>query len=353
MKITGTSNVPSSSFTASRPGTAVGELNVGKNKPRPFLLRQRQRFAVGAGDADDIMTQAFDQGLDVHGDKGLVLDDQDVGRDLGGKLAAGFLDQRAERLQIAIEHFGSVFFRETFERYQEKGLARPRRNLGQVLLRRQDDLAGLRLAVNRHRIPDFGEQPIERDPRVRARFQDFRAGNQRFHSGNDIGVAGRLAAGQSARIATQRRQMLEYGLRSGQYTLPFHSAEVTSKNAAAQKKFQSAVQRGTMGPLSALAQVNGGVPRDGLAMGERGKDDTMKHRKTNLEPLEPVAEKPENQDPMAMPAANTHKPEARLGREVQARIGQQLRSMYNDVVSQGVPQHLADLVRRLSDQDQD
>jgi hypothetical protein len=76
----------------------------------------------------------------------------------------------------------------------------------------------------------------------------------------------------------------------------------------------------------------------------------MKHRKTNLEP---VAEKPENQDQMARPATTpTHK-EARLGREVQARIGQQLRAMYNDVVNQGVPQHLVDLVRRLSDQDQD
>jgi hypothetical protein len=27
--------------------------------------------------------------------------------------------------------------------------------------------------------------------------------------------------------------------------------------------------------------------------------------------------------------------------------------MYNDVVNQGVPQHLTDLVRRLSDQEQD
>jgi hypothetical protein len=88
-------------------------------------------------------------------------------------------------------------------------------------------------------------------------------------------------------------------------------------------------------------------------MGERGKDEAMKHRKTNLEPLEPVAEKPENLDPMASPAASPHKPEARLGREIQARIGQQLRAMYNDVVSQGVPQHITDLVRRLSDQDQD
>jgi hypothetical protein len=84
-------------------------------------------------------------------------------------------------------------------------------------------------------------------------------------------------------------------------------------------------------------------------MGDRGKDDVMKHRKTNLEPL---TDKPESQDPMARPATTSHK-EARLGREVQARIGQQLRAMYNDFVNQGVPPHLSDLVRRLSDQDQD
>jgi hypothetical protein len=88
-------------------------------------------------------------------------------------------------------------------------------------------------------------------------------------------------------------------------------------------------------------------------MGEWGKDDAMKHRKTNLDTLEPGAEKPENQDSMVRPASTPHKPEARLGREVQARIGQQLRAMYNDVVNQGVPDHIADLVRRLSDQDQD
>jgi hypothetical protein len=85
-------------------------------------------------------------------------------------------------------------------------------------------------------------------------------------------------------------------------------------------------------------------------MGERGKDNDMKHRKTNLESLEPVAEKPESQENMGR-TATSPKPEARLGREVQARIGQQLRAVYNDVVSQGVPDHLADLVRRLSEQD--
>jgi hypothetical protein len=83
-------------------------------------------------------------------------------------------------------------------------------------------------------------------------------------------------------------------------------------------------------------------------MGEWGKNE-MKHRNTNLDPVDPVGEKPEGRDGMARPA----KPEARLGREVQARIGQQLRAIYDDVVNQGVPPHLADLVRRLSEQDQD
>jgi hypothetical protein len=89
-------------------------------------------------------------------------------------------------------------------------------------------------------------------------------------------------------------------------------------------------------------------------MGERGKNDEMKNRRTNLEAAEPAsdkpADKPENRDPMGTPG-NPPKPEARLGREVQAKIGQQLRSMYDDVVNQGVPSHIADLIRRLSDQD--
>ena len=86
-------------------------------------------------------------------------------------------------------------------------------------------------------------------------------------------------------------------------------------------------------------------------MGEWGDDDAMKQ--TKLGPLEPVAEKPESKEP-GEPMGRTTTPrktEAKLGREIQARIGMQLRAMYNDLVSQGVPQHLADLVRRLSDQE--
>jgi len=37
----------------------------------------------------------------------------------------------------------------------------------------------------------------------------------------------------------------------------------------------------------------------------------------------------------------------KLGRDVQARLGQQLRAMYDDVVNQGVPDRFSDLIERL------
>lgn len=40
---------------------------------------------------------------------------------------------------------------------------------------------------------------------------------------------------------------------------------------------------------------------------------------------------------------------AKLSREVQARLGQQLRSMYDDVVNQGVPDRFSDLLNRIDD----
>lgn len=70
----------------------------------------------------------------------------------------------------------------------------------------------------------------------------------------------------------------------------------------------------------------------------------------NVEPPAPDAEKPEPRDAMGRPVTQ-RKSEVRLGREVQARIGQQLRAMYDEVVKEGVPQQIADLVRRLSEQD--
>jgi hypothetical protein len=42
---------------------------------------------------------------------------------------------------------------------------------------------------------------------------------------------------------------------------------------------------------------------------------------------------------------------ARLGREVQIKIGQQLRAMYDDVVKQGVPDRFSDLLGQIDKRD--
>ena len=63
-------------------------------------------------------------------------------------------------------------------------------------------------------------------------------------------------------------------------------------------------------------------------------------------------EKPGN--PMQQKAAEKADPRmkstsgsARLGRDVQQKIGQQLRAMYDDVVKEGVPDRFDELLRKL------
>jgi hypothetical protein len=59
-------------------------------------------------------------------------------------------------------------------------------------------------------------------------------------------------------------------------------------------------------------------------------------------------EKPVRRGPMMpKPELDKVQNEASLGRDIQSKIGEQLRAMYDDVVSQGVPDRFADLLRRL------
>ena len=51
---------------------------------------------------------------------------------------------------------------------------------------------------------------------------------------------------------------------------------------------------------------------------------------------------------------NQRKPRGRLGRDVQSKIGQQLRAMYDGVVGEGVPDRFTDMLRQLDERkDQD
>jgi hypothetical protein len=57
------------------------------------------------------------------------------------------------------------------------------------------------------------------------------------------------------------------------------------------------------------------------------------------------------QKPMETAETRNRKPgskPAKLSRDVQARLGQQLRSMYDDVVNQGVPDRFAELINRIN-----
>ncbi|MBV8511758.1 MAG: hypothetical protein JOZ94_14280 [Xanthobacteraceae bacterium] len=44
---------------------------------------------------------------------------------------------------------------------------------------------------------------------------------------------------------------------------------------------------------------------------------------------------------------------AALNRQIQDRIGQQLRAMYNDVVAQGIPDRFSELLKKLDEQVED
>jgi hypothetical protein len=58
-------------------------------------------------------------------------------------------------------------------------------------------------------------------------------------------------------------------------------------------------------------------------------------------------EKPGDERNNMQAEQSSHKRDARIGKEVQSKIGQQLRALYDDVVSQGVPDRFADLLNRL------
>jgi len=51
-------------------------------------------------------------------------------------------------------------------------------------------------------------------------------------------------------------------------------------------------------------------------------------------------------------AASASRNPGRLGRDVQSKIGNQLRAIYDDVVKEGVPDRFVDLLKRLDKKDE-
>ena len=59
-------------------------------------------------------------------------------------------------------------------------------------------------------------------------------------------------------------------------------------------------------------------------------------------------DKPGRPGPM-LTEVNQRRPRGRLGRDVQSKIGQQLRAMYDNVVSEGVPDRFTEMLQRLDE----
>ena len=62
-------------------------------RPGRARVHRLDGLLLGAGDLDHAMAEIGDEALEVERDQRLVLDDDDVGRDLAGDLAAGLVDQ--------------------------------------------------------------------------------------------------------------------------------------------------------------------------------------------------------------------------------------------------------------------
>jgi Anti-sigma factor NepR len=56
--------------------------------------------------------------------------------------------------------------------------------------------------------------------------------------------------------------------------------------------------------------------------------------------------------PSSPPSSAPSRAQGRLGRDVQAKIGNQLRAIYDDVVQEGVPDRFVELLKRLDKKDE-
>ena len=145
--------------------------------------------------------------------------------------------------------------------------------------------------------------------------------------------------------------MLQNGLRGRQGgTLPFHRPEITPGKRPWAKKVpknrgnyrERCSMGGALAPSkwgfsegSATWANPQGPPPEGMAgHGRTGKSDEMKNRKINIQAVEPETEKPEVDNAMSR---RPHKPEVRLGKETQARIGELSADNVQYYLNQGVP----------------
>ena len=122
MKMTGASSDPRISLTASRPELPSASCRSARMRPGLPLTAARTASAwVRAMVAT--RAQLLDEILEVHGDEGLVLNDQHFGADLLSDASPGLIDQIMRFGLRAFERFGDLF---NLEGFQQRSTGRRR-----------------------------------------------------------------------------------------------------------------------------------------------------------------------------------------------------------------------------------
>ncbi len=164
---------------------------------------------MGPGNARHPVAQFLDDMLDVHRDQRLVLDDQDVGRDLAGNAFHGLLHKIIDPVRGNGEDFRGFRMGKAFDRRQEKSLAGRRRQYGEVGARPLFPGIG-RLALGNIDLCGTVEgckQFIDGDTVAAGLRKAADIRNQRLERGCDIGITGLLRSGNRPGVPTQKRQM--------------------------------------------------------------------------------------------------------------------------------------------------
>ena len=132
------------------------------------------------GGAHDPVPEAFHHLLDVHRDQRLILDDQDIGRNLARDFVAGLGEQVGELCLARVQDFSRLVIGEALDRNQQEGLPGAWRQGAEIGGGALFPGGGSRFLRNadRYRGEEVGIKTIERNAFVRA-FRKY------AHIGND------------------------------------------------------------------------------------------------------------------------------------------------------------------------
>ena len=152
------------------------------------------------------MSQIRQQPLQIDGNQRLVLDDQDVGRNLPADLRAGFVEQVVYAVLRYFEDLGRLRSREVLDGNEQKRLTSLRRKRSKRTGGRLAQADLLPFMVLQPRSERVNEALIEPYPR-RQRRKGRRLGEERFQQAGNSRIAGLLATGQQAGKPAQAGQV--------------------------------------------------------------------------------------------------------------------------------------------------